>query len=288
MARKSGLGKGGGLGALISTEKVLEINENKNPLELDINMVEPNREQPRKNFDKEKLDELASSVKEHGMISPIIVVKEKDYYKIVAGERRWRAARLAGLTKVPVVVKEYDELEAEQVALVENLQREDLNAIEEAEGYLRLIEKFGFTQEQLSQRIGKSRSAITNSMRILKLPAKVLELIQKGELSQGHARAILGAESESAMIALAEKVVKQGLSVRQTEALAKGKTSKDARKPKKIDKNVENAIEECVKNLEKRFSSKVKIKYSDKFKGKIEIPFKNMEEMNKLFEMLDK
>lgn len=287
MARKSGLGKGFGVGALISPTNADLVNEKSSANEIDINLVEPNKEQPRKTFDKEKLAELANSIAEYGMISPIIAVKEKDYYKIVAGERRWRAAKLAGLKKVPVIVKEYDQFETEQVALVENLQREDLNLIEEATGYARLIDRYGITQEELSKKIGKSRSAITNTMRLLKLPAKVLEMVEKGLLTEGHARAILGAENEKAMISLAEMVVKHGLSVRQTELFAK-KKEKAPKKAVNVDKNIKNAIDTSVKNLEKKYSSKIKIKYSEKFKGKIEISFNNMEQMNKLFEELEK
>ncbi len=285
MARKGGLGKGFGLEALISTEKVEQITERKNALELDINTVEPNREQPRKKFDKEKLQALADSIKEHGIISPIIAVKEKDYYKIVAGERRWRAAKLLGMQKVPVIVKEYDEFETEQVALVENLQREDLNLIEEATGYMRLIERYGLTQEELSQKIGKSRTAITNTLRILKLPQKVLELVEEGKLTEGHARAILGAENEKEMIKLAQTVVNLDLSVRQTEALAKKKEGKK-KKEVKIDRDVKNAIDTSVKTLEKKYGLKVNIKYSDNFKGKLEISFKDMQQMNRLFDLL--
>jgi len=287
MARKGGLGKGFGLEALISTETVEVITDKKNALELDIDTVEPNREQPRKKFDKEKLQALADSINEHGIISPIIAVKEKDYYKIVAGERRWRAAKLLGLKKVPVIVKEYDELETEQVALVENLQREDLNLIEEATGYMRLIERFGLTQEELSKKIGKSRTAITNTMRILKLPRKVLDLIEEGKLTEGHARAILGAKDEKEMIKLAQMVVNLDLSVRQTEALTKKKGEK-AKKEVKVDRDVKNAIDSAVKNLEKKYGLKVNIKYSDKFKGKLEINFKDMEQMNRLFDLLEK
>ncbi len=285
MARKGGLGKGFGLEALISAEKVEQITERKSALELDINTVEPNREQPRKKFDKEKLQALADSIKEHGIISPIIAVKEKDYYKIVAGERRWRAAKLIGLEKVPVIVKEYDEFETEQVALVENLQREDLNLIEEATGYMRLIERYGLTQEELSQKIGKSRTAITNTMRILKLPQKVLEFVEQGKLTEGHARAILGAENEKEMIKLAQTVVNLDLSVRQTEALAKKKESKP-KKEVKVDRDVKNAIDSSVKTLEKKYGLKVNIKYSENFKGKLEINFKDMKQMNRLFELL--
>lgn len=287
MARKSGLGKGFGVGALISPSNADMALERNTALEIDIDLVEPNKEQPRKTFDKEKLEALAQSIKEYGMISPIIAVKEKDYYKIVAGERRWRASKIAGLKKVPVIVKDYDELKTEQVALVENLQRENLNLIEEATGYARLIERYGLTQEELSEKIGKSRSAITNTMRLLKLPAKVLEMLEKGLLTEGHGRAILGAENEKEMIKLAEMAVNQGLSVRQTEFLAK-KKEKTIKPTVNIDRNVKNAIDSSVKNLEKKFSSKIKIKYSEKFKGKIEISFNNMEQMNRLFEELEK
>lgn len=286
MARKGGLGKGLGVNALIpevpETEEIL-----KSSATLPLNEIEPNREQPRKDFDKEKLEALADSIKEHGIVQPLIVVKDEGYYKIVAGERRWRAARIAGLKEVPVIIREYSDAQIEEIALVENLQREDLNPIEEAFGYKQLMDKFGITQEQVSQKIGKSRPYIANALRLIKLPAVIQDYLKEGWLSVGHAKVLLGMNDEKKMVEIAKEVVDKDLNVRQTEFLIKIQPT-EKKKTVKRDPNVENAILDSQKRLEKRFGTKVKIQYSDKYKGKVEIAFKDLKQMTELLKEIEK
>lgn len=286
MARKGGLGKGLGVNALIpevsETEEILKPSAT-----LALSEIEPNRNQPRKNFDKEKLEALAESIKEHGIVQPLVVVKENDYYKIVAGERRWRAARIAGLKEAPVVIKEYTDAQIEEIALVENLQREDLNPIEESFGYKQLMDNFSLTQEQVAQKIGKSRPYITNSLRLIKLPEIVQTYLKEGKLSVGHAKVLLGVEDEKKLIAVAKEVVEKDLNVRQTEFLIKIQPNSE-KKSIKRDANVENAIADSCKRLEKKFGTKVKIQYSDKYKGKVEIAFKDLKQMTELLKEIEK
>lgn len=283
MARKSGLGRGAGIGALIP-----DTPEVKNTTEIDIDLIAPNKNQPRKNFDKEKIAELALSIQEHGLVQPLIVVKDGNFYKIVAGERRWRACKSIGLKSVPVIVKDYDEKQVAEIALVENLQREDLNPIEEANGYKQLMEDFGLTQEEVSNRVQKSRSAVANSLRLLALPKKVIALVEDGKLSMGHARAILGAETETKMLEIAMLVIEKGLSVRQVEALVKEKAPTPKKRPAEISRDVKNAIDFSAKKIQDKLGAKVNVSYSNKFKGKIEINFANYKEMNRLLDMLNK
>lgn len=283
MARKSGLGRGAGIGALIP-----DTPEVKNTTEIDIDLIAPNKNQPRKNFDKEKIAELALSIQEHGLVQPLIVVKDGNFYKIVAGERRWRACKSIGLKSVPVIVKDYDEKQVAEIALVENLQREDLNPIEEANGYKQLMEDFGLTQEEVSNRVQKSRSAVANSLRLLALPKKVIALVEDGKLSMGHARAILGAETETKMLEIAMLVMEKGLSVRQVEALVKEKAPTPKKRPAEISRDVKNAIDFSAKKIQDKLGAKVNVSYSNKFKGKIEINFANYKEMNRLLDMLNK
>lgn len=214
--KRSGLGRG--LDALF----VDNATEDSERMTLRISEVEPNRDQPRRDFDETALNELADSIKEHGVMQPILVRPlTAGGYQIVAGERRWRAAKLAGLQEVPVVIKELTELAAMELALVENLQREDLNAVEEALGYKNLMDSFSLTQEQVAAKVGKSRPAVANALRLLQLPDRVLQLLRDGKLSAGHARALAAMQDEAAVTALAEKIVKDGLSVRETERLVK-------------------------------------------------------------------
>lgn len=283
MARKSGLGRGAGIGALIP-----DTPEVKNTTEIDIDLIAPNKNQPRKNFDKEKIAELALSIQEHGLVQPLIVVKDGNFYKIVAGERRWRACKSIGLKSVPVIVKDYDEKQVAEIALVENLQREDLNPIEEANGYKQLMEDFGLTQEEVSNRVQKSRSTVANSLRLLALPKKVIALVEDGKLSMGHARAILGAETETKMLEIAMLVIEKGLSVRQVEALVKEKAPTSKKRPAEISRDVKNAIDFSAKKIQDKLGAKVNVSYSNKFKGKIEINFANYKEMNRLLDMLNK
>lgn len=283
MARKSGLGRGAGIGALIP-----DTPEVKGTTEIDIDLVTPNKNQPRKNFDKEKIAELALSIQEHGLVQPLIVVKDGGFYKIVAGERRWRACKSIGLKSVPVIIKEYDEKQVAEIALIENLQREDLNPIEEANGYKQLMEDFGLTQEEVSNRVQKSRSSVANSLRLLALPKKIITLVEENKLSMGHARAILSASTDAKMIEIANLVVEKGLSVRQVEALVKEKAPVPKKRTAEINRDVKNAIDFSAKKIQDRLGAKVNVSYSNKFKGKIEINFADYKEMNRLLDMLNK
>ncbi|MBE7028970.1 MAG: ParB/RepB/Spo0J family partition protein [Ruminococcaceae bacterium] len=264
MALKRGLGKG--LSTMINT---IEPQTDKNVVsQLNIIDVEPNKEQPRKNFDKEALDSLTSSIKEIGVILPIIVVKkDSGRYQIIAGERRWRAAKLAGLKTIPAIIKNYEEKEAAEVALIENLQREDLNPIEEAKGYKSLIDGFSMTQEEISKRVGKSRSAITNSLRILNLPEKIIKYLITGEISQGHGRALLSVNDDNLKIELADKIIKEGLNVRQVESLVKNISNTKKEKVKKMTQ-LDIEIKSIEERISKSLSTKVTIKHGAK-KGKI-------------------
>lgn len=285
MTKKRGLGKGFGLSALIPDTIEEQIQQEKTLAEeIDINLVEPNRDQPRKDFDPEKLEALAESIKEHGMVQPIVAVKEGDYYRIVAGERRWRASKSLGLKKVPVIVKEYSVLQAEEIALVENLQRENLNAIEEANGYRRLMDTYGLTQEEVAQKVGKSRSGIANSLRFLMMPQDLRKMLEKGEISPGHAKVLMSVADLKKMQELAERVKNEDLSVRQLENLAK--EEKPKKKSVQIDRNVKLALDKSQKTLEEKYGVKVKLNYSDKFKGKVELGFKNYSQMVELLEKL--
>ena len=215
--QKIGLGRG--LNSLFDEQ--ISDEENDNIINLRISLIEPNKNQPRKKFDDDKLEALAESIKENGVIQPIIVVKNGDMYKIVAGERRWRAAKKAGLSEIPSVIRNYTDQEVAQIALIENLQRENLNPIEEALGYKTLIDKFNMTQESVSSKLGKSRSAIANSIRLLSLDEPIQSKLITGEISSGHARALLSVEDTDTRLTLLDSIIEKGLNVRQTEALAK-------------------------------------------------------------------
>ena len=280
MAIKKGLGRG--LNTMISSAE-LPAKENL-VSQLNIIDVEPNPDQPRKNFDKEALDALSGSIKEIGVILPIIVIKtESGRYQIIAGERRWRAARLAGLKTIPAIVKSYDDKEAAEVALIENLQREDLNPIEEAKGYKSLMDGFSMTQEEISKRVGKSRSAVANSLRILNLPDEIIKYLISGEISQGHGRALLTIEDNKLKIEIAKRIIKEGLNVRQVEALVKSlseKKPKAKKKPSQLDIEIK-ALEE---KFEKTLSTKVKIKHGAK-KGKIEIEYYGNDDLERIWKI---
>ena len=228
--KKRGLGaKGLGINALINTEvqDLKTAKSNETVTELDLDLIEPNRKQPRKYFDETALEELAASLKAYGMIQPIVVKKNGEYYEIIAGERRWRAAKIAGMEKVPVVLKAWEGSEAFEAALVENLQREDLNPIEEAESYQRLQEEFQLSQEKIAEKVGKSRSAITNSLRLLQLDARVRNFVTENKLTGGHARSLLPVSDGDAQFELAEHIIEEGLSVRAVEALVKAYLAKE-------------------------------------------------------------
>ena len=250
--------------------------------------VEPSREQPRKQFDADALQELAESIKQFGVLQPLLVQKKKDYYEIIAGERRWRASKLAGLKEVPVIVKEFTEQEAVEISLIENIQREDLNPIEEAMAYKRLMEEFHLKQDAIAERVSKSRTAVTNSMRLLKLDDRVQQMLIDEMISTGHARALLALESKDAQAEAAVKVFDEKLSVRETERLVKellNPVQKKEEKPK-------NQAEELVyKNLEEKIKqiigSKVAINRRTDNKGKIEIEYYSQEELERIVELLE-
>ena len=298
--KKKGLGaKGLGINALINTEmedmkasKPAKKKTEEAVLELDLDMIEPNRKQPRKYFDETALEELAVSLKSYGMIQPIVVKKNGDYYEIIAGERRWRAAKIAGLAKVPVVIKKWEEGEAFEAALVENLQREDLNPMEEAESYHRLQEEFGMSQEKIAEKVGKSRSAVTNSLRLLQLDARVRNFVVENKLTGGHARTLLPVTNGDDQFELAEMVIDEGLSVRAVEAMVKAYLAK-AEKPAETEEELSKedareyrAIEDDLKSF---FSTKVKVKpLGKRNKGKIEIEYYSDEDLERLLALLKK
>lgn len=250
--------------------------------------VEPSREQPRKQFDADALQELAESIKQFGVLQPLLVQKKEDYYEIIAGERRWRASKMAGLKEVPVIVKEFTEQEAVEISLIENIQREDLNPIEEAMAYKRLMEEFHLKQDAIAERVSKSRTAVTNSMRLLKLDDRVQQMLIDEMISTGHARALLALESKDAQAEAAVKVFDEKLSVRETERLVKellNPVQKKEEKPK-------NQAEELVyKNLEEKIKqiigSKVAINRRTDNKGKIEIEYYSQEELERIVELLE-
>ena len=280
MAIKRGLGRG--LDALYDNTEAAEA-EQKDLIELRISMIEPNHDQPRKDFDEDALITLSNSIAEHGIIQPIIVSpSENGFYKIIAGERRWRAAKMAGLREIPAIVRTYEKQKAAEVAMLENLQREDLNPIEEAEGYKNLMENFGLTQESLSRSLGKSRSAIANSVRILSLPQNIIDMVRNGLISEGHARTLLSIEDDADKQRLAEEIINGKLSVRDTEKIAgEKKTAKKIAEKKEISPE----IKEMEKRLSDNFGSKVKI-ITGRKKGKIEIEYYGNDDFTRIMEKL--
>lgn len=278
---KKGLGKG--LQALLPS--IDKAGNEEKITEISLNQIVANKNQPRHVFDEEKLQELAHSVKEHGVVQPIIVRQlAGDKYEIVAGERRWRASKLAGLKKIPAVVRTLTEKETSEIALIENIQREDLNPMEEAVAYNTLMEEYGLTQEALSQRVGKSRSFIANTVRLLYLPETIKEMISRGELTSGHARALMALPKDKERLELAKKIVANGLSVRQVEKMTKkhGIVKESQKKQKAL---YSPAIVELEEKLREKYSTKVSIKHS-KNRGKIEIEYYSDDELQRLLESL--
>ncbi len=274
-AKKGGLGKG--VDALFFDNAVEE-----NAVTLSVDEIEPNREQPRKTFDAAALAELSDSIREHGVIQPLLVRPMADgSYRLVAGERRYRAARMAGLTKVPVTVREMSDEEESIFALIENLQREDLNAIEEAEGLKRLIDTFGLTQEQAAARVGKSRTAVTNALRLLHLPEEITALVKDGKVSMGHARALLSVEDAAELARIAELIVKNGISVRETERLCK-RAGKAEKTPVKRTKTRDRFYDEVELALSEAMGRKVKVYTEKGGRGTLEIEFFGTEDLKKL------
>lgn len=276
MAKKmSGLGKG--LGALMlenSTDEMISANE------LEINEIVPNREQPRKTFDEAALAELAESIKQHGVLQPLLVRPlPAGGYQLVAGERRWRASRMAGLSRVPVVIKELSDTETMEIAIIENLQREDLNPIEEAEGLQALIDKCGYTQEEVAASVGKSRPAIANSLRLLRLPQEVREMTKNGEISAGHARALLAFENEAMIYEAAQNIVSKKLTVRDVERLAKMKES--SAPARRRSRRRDSFYDEVELSLSEALGRKVKV-FTGRGRGSLEIEFYSAEDLKEI------
>lgn len=280
MAKKTGLGKG--LDALFANNIEVEENIKENEVieKLKITEVEPNRNQPRKHFDEEALEELAESIKRYGVIQPIIVVKKGDYYEIVAGERRWRASKKAGLTEIPAIVREGNERKNKEIALIENVQREDLNAYEKALGIKELMEEYELTQQQVSEILGKSRSSIANTVRILNLDARVIELVRQNKLTEGHARSLLAIEDLDKQYQMALQLLETGATVREIE-----KKVQQKKKMKKKDEKFEAIYRDIEDSFQGFFGTKVKLE-AGKRKGKIVIEYANNEDLERILELI--
>ena len=298
--RKKGLGKG--LDSLIPDNKPVKVNQTEMVLKslensniqmesksgekmVSINKVEPNREQPRKKFEEDALMELSDSIKQFGVLQPLIVRKKKDYYEIIAGERRWRAAKMAGVKEIPIIIKDYTEQEIIEIGLIENIQRENLNPIEEAAAYKRLLEEFNLKQDEVAERVSKSMTAVTNSMRLFKLCDKVQQMVIDDMISTGHARALLAIEDASSQYELAVRIFDEKLSVRDVEKLVK-----DMKNPKKptIKKVVENEFlyNDLANKMKDVMGTKVNIATKGNGKGKIEIEYYSDDELERMFDMI--
>ncbi|HJB91772.1 MAG TPA: ParB/RepB/Spo0J family partition protein [Candidatus Eisenbergiella merdigallinarum] len=288
---KRGLGKG--LDSLIPSN-VMETTKSPAPSKekneegavvVKLSMVEPNREQPRKNFDEDSLQELADSIRQFGLLQPILVQDKKSYYEIIAGERRWRAAKLAGLKEVPVIIRNLTDQEVVEISLIENIQREDLNPIEEAQAYKRLLEEFHLKQDEVAERVSKSRTAVTNSMRLLKLCEPVQKMVVDGMISTGHARALLAIEDPEQQYLIAQKVFDEKLSVREVEKLVKNLNKPP--KPAKTENTTLNVIyQDISERLKQSLGTKVSIQAKENGAGKIEIEFYNHEDLDRLLEQM--
>ena len=291
--KKKGLGKG--LDSLIPDNKSVKAQtvidkeisgQSTGEQMLKLNMVEPNREQPRKYFEEDSLLELADSIKQYGVLQPLLVRKRKDYYEIIAGERRWRAAKLAGIKDIPVIIKDYSEQEVVEIALIENIQRENLNPIEEAMAFKKLLTEFHLKQDEVAERVSKSRTAVTNSMRLLKLNEKVQQIIIDDMISTGHARALLAIDDQEQQYALAVKIFDEKLSVRETEKLIKN--IKSPKEQTKQEKKVEHSFiyEDMAEKLKGVLGTKVKVLAKGNGKGKIEIEYYSDDELERMFEFI--
>lgn len=268
-----------------------EINDaSENVIEMKINSVEPNINQPRKSFDDDKIDDLAESIKVHGVLQPIIVTKKGDYYQIIAGERRWRASKKAGLKTIPAIVRDYDERKIREVALIENLQRQDLNALETAKAIKELMEEHSLTQEEIAKTLGKSRSAIANTLRILNLDERVQELVADGKISEGHARTLASIESPQKQYKLAMDIINLDLNVREAEErtrMEKAETAKKSGKKQEVSK-LEIIYKDIENRLKRALGTKVSFKPLTKSKGKIIIEYFSSEELERILEILEK
>ena len=297
-AKKNGLGKG--LDSLItdrvSVNKVSSPKpvEKKNEKSVDgvfvnINKVEPNRTQPRQNFDEDALLELAESIKQFGVLQPLIVQEKEGYYEIIAGERRWRAAKLANLKEIPVIIRKLNDQEVVEISLIENIQRENLNPIEEAIAYKRLLTEFNLKQDEVAERVSKSRTAVTNSMRLLKLNEKVQQMVIDDMISTGHARALLGIEDLEKQYIVAQKIFDEKLSVRETEKLVKKLQQEKNEKPSTKTENIDEKLNAICRDLEEKMKgilgTKVAINQKDNKKGKIEIEYYSMDELDRIMDL---
>lgn len=265
-------------------EKIVE-----KPVEqtLKLNLIEPNSEQPRKNFDEESLQELADSIRQYGILQPLIVQKKGNHYEIIAGERRWRAAKLAGITDVPVLIREYDKQQTMEIALIENVQRADLNPIEEAQAFQQLIQEFHLTQEEIANRVSKNRATITNSMRLLKLDVRVQDMLADGKISSGHARALLGLEEGERQYQVAVKITEEKLSVRDVEKLVKMMNRPPKEKKPEKGPDIDLIYRQVEDKLKSIMGTKVVINQKDKNKGRIEIEYYSQEELERLIELME-
>ncbi len=290
--KRGGLGKG--LDSLIPDKKVTkETTVEKKKEEtvkngeqmMKLSMIEPNREQPRRMFEEDSLLELADSIKQYGVLQPLLVQKKGDYYEIIAGERRWRAAKLAGIKEVPVIIREYTEQQAVEIALIENIQRENLNPIEEAMAFKRLLEEFSLKQDEVAERVSKSRTAVTNSMRLLKLDARVQQMIIDDMISTGHARTLLAIEDGEQQYNLANKIFDEKLSVRETEKLIKALKNPKKEKEKPVIKN-DFIYRDSEEKLKSKMGTKVSVNNKANGKGKIEIEYYSEREFERIFDLL--
>lgn len=301
MAGKSARGLGKGLDSLIpdavgeakkkkesTAISEVESTDKKGTQEtiVKITMVEPNRKQPRKNFDEDALQELSDSIKQVGLIQPILVQDKKDHYEIIAGERRWRAAKLAGLKEIPVIIRNYSEQEIMEISLIENIQREDLNPIEEAQAYKRLLTEFNLKQDEVAERVSKSRAAVTNSIRLLKLDERVQQMVIDDMISTGHARALLAVEDSEEQYTLAQQIFDGRLSVRDVEKLVKNLHKPEKAKKKPDDKTMQAIYQDIEDKLKQRLSTKVTVTSKGEGSGKIEIEFYNHEDLDRLLDMM--
>ena len=291
MAAKKGLGKG--LDTLIPSN-VLDSSDNKQKAGkaqtpdsvVDINKVEPNRDQPRKNFDEDALEELADSIRQVGLIQPIVVQDRKGYYEIIAGERRWRACKKAGLKEIPVIIRNFTEQEIVEISIIENIQREDLNPIEEAMAYKRLLEEFNLKQDEVAEKVSKNRTTITNSLRLLKLTDDVQQMIVDGKLSTGHARAIISIEDPAKQLEIAEKIFDEKMSVREVEKYIKS-LDKPAKPKKKVNESLQVVYDNIEEQLKLMLGTKVSIlSKGTEGSGKLEIEFYNHDDLERIVEII--
>lgn len=302
VSKKPSLGKGiEGLGVdvLIPNKKKVPAKNVKESTEektkdytmVSISKIEPNREQPRKMFDEDAIEELSNSIKEVGIIQPLLLQKRDKYYEIIAGERRWRAAKLAGIKEVPAIIKDYSEKEIVEIALIENIQREDLNPIEEAVAYQKLIKEFDLSQDEVAKRVSKGRTTITNTMRLLLLDERVQQMVIDMMISSGHARTLITVEDKEVQYKLALKMFDERLSVREAEKLVntyKKSLEEDTKPQKVVDENIKAQYESMQEVLKNNFNTKVTIKHKENNKGKIEIEYYSVEDLERIFEILNK